>query len=143
MASSTARSTAKPFLMFQNGQASSAISFYISTIPHSHIISLDHYVSGEAGAEGTVKMAKVSIAGLEVMIIDSAVKHDFDFTPSMSFFVDFKDEEEVEKVYNSLLEGQGDGGKGKVMMPLDGYWFSRKFAWVQDRWGVSWQLNLE
>ena len=31
---------------------------------------------------------------------------------------------------------------GAVMMPLDNYGFSKQFAWVSDRYGVSWQLNL-
>ncbi|MCB1391609.1 MAG: VOC family protein [Nitrobacter sp.] len=31
---------------------------------------------------------------------------------------------------------------GKSLMPLDDYGFSRRFAWVADRFGVSWQLDL-
>jgi uncharacterized glyoxalase superfamily protein PhnB len=44
--------------------------------------------------------------------------------------------EELERVFGILADG------GKVHMPLDNYGFSRRFGWVDDRFGVSWQLNL-
>ena len=64
------------------------------------------------------------------------MKHDFTFTPSISMFVDCDNNIELEDVFNQLSSG------GKVLMPLDNYGFSKKFGWVNDRFGVSWQLNL-
>jgi len=55
--------------------------------------------------------------------------------PSHSF-VDLDSEEALERVAKGLSEG------GAILMPLDNYGFSRKFTWVNDRFGVSWQLNL-
>jgi predicted 3-demethylubiquinone-9 3-methyltransferase (glyoxalase superfamily) len=58
------------------------------------------------------------------------------FTPAMSIFVTCVSEEEIDKLFAKLSEG------GKVHMPLNKYPFSRKFAWAEDGYGVSWQLNL-
>jgi predicted 3-demethylubiquinone-9 3-methyltransferase (glyoxalase superfamily) len=127
--------TVTPFLMFQ-GDASQAINHYINVIPDSRIESIAHYGSGEQGKEGTVKMACVRIGGLDVKVNDSPIEHAFGFTPSLSLFVEIDDEESLEYVTKKLEEG------GKTLMPLGNYGFSRKFAWVNDRWGVSWQLNL-
>jgi predicted 3-demethylubiquinone-9 3-methyltransferase (glyoxalase superfamily) len=66
------------------------------------------------------------------------VKHDFGFTPSFSMFVDFESEEQLRHALHEL--GQEHGGD--LLMPLDNYGFSTLFAWVKDRFGVSWQLNL-
>jgi predicted 3-demethylubiquinone-9 3-methyltransferase (glyoxalase superfamily) len=124
-----------PFLMFQ-GNAHEALAYYIKVIPGSEIESITHYGSGEAGKEGAVKMARARIGGLDVMIYDSPVEHAFGFTPSISLFVELGDEGSIAAVTKELNEG------GKTLMPLDNYGFSRKFAWVTDQWGVSWQLNL-
>lgn len=67
---------------------------------------------------------------------ESPIKHPFDFTPAVSLFVDFDSAEELDRVFAALSEG------GFVMMPLDNYGFSERFAFIQDRYGVSWQLNL-
>jgi predicted 3-demethylubiquinone-9 3-methyltransferase (glyoxalase superfamily) len=128
--------TAKPFLMFQ-GDAEAALNFYVNTIPGSRILSLNRYGPGEAGAEGSVKMARASIGGLEVMSNDSTVKHAFSFTLSLSLFITFNNEAKIDAIANALADG------GSVLMPLDNYGFSRRFAWINDRFGVSWQLNLE
>lgn len=61
--------------------------------------------------------------------------HAFNFTPSMSLFVDCENEEEISHLYNALSAG------GAVLMPLGNYGFSPRFGWVNDRFGVSWQLN--
>jgi len=68
---------------------------------------------------------------------DSNIKHDFTFTPSVSLFVTCETEEEIDRLFAGLSEG------GQVLMPLAQYPFSPKFAWVQDRFGLSWQLSLE
>jgi uncharacterized glyoxalase superfamily protein PhnB len=54
----------------------------------------------------------------------------------MSVFVDGESLAELERVFAALSEG------GQVLMPLDDYGFSKRFAWTTDRFGVSWQLNL-
>ena len=70
------------------------------------------------------------------MCIDSAVSHGFTFTPSMSIFVDCGSAAELERAFAALAAG------GAVLMPLENYGFSTRFGWVNDRFGVSWQLNL-
>ena len=124
-----------PFLMFE-GKAEEAMNFYVSLFENSRVTSIKRYGPGEAGAEGSVTQAAFSIAGQMVMCIDSPMKHGFTFTPSMSLFVDCGSEDEIDKLFSKLSES------GQVMMPPGDYGFSRKFAWVSDRFGVSWQLNL-
>jgi predicted 3-demethylubiquinone-9 3-methyltransferase (glyoxalase superfamily) len=123
------------FLMFE-GAAEVAMNFYVSLFNDARIVSLERYGSGEVGPEGTVKLASFTLCGRAFFCSDSPVKHDFTFTPSMSLYVDLDSEAEIEKVFEQLAE------HGKVYMPLDQYWFSKKFGWVSDRFGVSWQLNL-
>ena len=69
------------------------------------------------------------------MCIDSPVPHAFTFTPAFSFFVDVPSEAELRRLAAALGEGGG------IMMPLANYGFSRLFTWLNDRYGVSWQLN--
>jgi predicted 3-demethylubiquinone-9 3-methyltransferase (glyoxalase superfamily) len=124
-----------PFLMFE-GQAQAAIDLYVGLIPGAEVTRLEHYGPGEPGPEGQVRLAGFRLAGQEFMCIDSPVSHGFSFTPSISLFVDCADELEIERLYAALSQG------GQVRMPLDFYGFSLRFAWVDDRFGVSWQLNL-
>jgi predicted 3-demethylubiquinone-9 3-methyltransferase (glyoxalase superfamily) len=70
------------------------------------------------------------------MCSDSPVKHQFSFTPASSTFIDFDSVAELERVFSVLSAG------GQVLMPLDNYGFSQRFGWVNDRFGLSWQLNL-
>jgi predicted 3-demethylubiquinone-9 3-methyltransferase (glyoxalase superfamily) len=125
-----------PFLMFE-GRAEEALVFYCETIPDSRIVTIERYGPEGPGRQGTVIRALASIGGLDVMCIDSPVSHAFTFTPSVSLFVTCRAEEEMERIAATL------GQDGKVLMPLDNYGFSRRFAWVNDRFGVSWQVNLE
>lgn len=125
------------FLMFQNGEAEEAMTFYVSLFEDAKVIDVAHYGPGEPGPEGTVKVARFTLAGTEYMTIDSFVKHAFAFTPSVSIYVTCDTEEEIDRLYAALSEGGG------VLMPLDtAYGFSAKFGWVNDRFGVSWQLSL-
>ncbi len=122
--------------MFE-GRAEEALNFYVSVIPNSTVISIDRYGPGQPGPEGSVMKAIFSVSGQEVMCTDSFVKHGFTFTPSFSFFVTCESEEQLGRLFGALSEGGG------VLMPMGNYGFSRQFAWVNDRFGVSWQLNLE
>lgn len=125
-----------PFLMFE-GQAEEAINFYTSIFQDSEVIHLSRYKAGEPGNEGQVSRAVFSINGQEFLCTDSSVQHAFTFTPSISLYVDCDSEEEITEAFAKLSDG------GQLLMPLDKYPFSKKFGWVQDKFGVSWQLNLE
>ena len=128
--------TVTPFLMFQGGKASAAIDYYLATFPDAGIEGLERFGHGEQGAEGSIKAATLVIAGQRLRIFDSPVPHAFDFTPAISFFVDCTSEAQLRDLAGKLQDG------GAALMPLNNYGFSRLFAWVNDRFGVSWQLNL-
>ena len=125
-----------PFLMFQEGNAEHAMTFYVSLFPGSEVTDIVRYGPGQPGKEGSVMKARFSLAGQTVMCIDSPMKHAFTFTPSFSFFVECQSEEEITRLAAALGEG------GAALMPLGNYGFSRQFTWLNDRFGVSWQLNL-
>ena len=127
--------TVRPFLMFE-GQAEAAMSLYVGLMPASRILDVERYGAGGPGKEGTIKRGLFSVAGQVVQCTDSFVTHGFSFTPSISFMVDCESEAQLETLWVALLEG------GSAMMPLDNYGFSRRFGWLADRFGVSWQLNL-
>jgi predicted 3-demethylubiquinone-9 3-methyltransferase (glyoxalase superfamily) len=110
--------------------------FYVALFQDAAIIDAVRYGPNELGAEGSIKKARFSIASQTVLCIDSPIKHDFSFTPAFSFFVECDSDEELVRLYSALSDS------GAALMPLGEYGFSRKFAWVNDRFGISWQLNL-
>ena len=121
--------------MFQGGVAQAALDLYFSTFPDSGMVRIEKYKDGEPGPAGAVKVAVFTLCGREFMCSDSPIEHEFSFTPSSSTFVELDSLEALERAFSMLSEG------GEVLMPLDDYGFSRKFGWVNDRFGVSWQLN--
>ncbi len=125
-----------PFLMFI-GVAEEAMAFYVQTIDDSEIIEREYYGPGEQGAEGTIKLARFSLSGQHVLCTDSPPVHDFTFTPSMSLFVTCINDDQFQRYADTLAEG------GEFLMPPGNYGFSTRFAWLVDRFGVSWQLNLD
>jgi predicted 3-demethylubiquinone-9 3-methyltransferase (glyoxalase superfamily) len=127
--------TVQTFLMFE-GQAEAAMRHYAQHVPGCEIVELVPYGKGEPGAEGSVLRGVLKIADLTVVCMDSAVHHNFTFTPSISLFVTCESLEELTRVARAL----GDGGA--VLMEMADYGFSRQFTWLNDRFGVSWQLNL-
>ncbi len=128
--------TVRPFLMFQNSSAQTALDLYFATLPDSRMVRVERYAQGEAGPAGSIKVAVFTLCGREFMCSDSPIMHGFTFTPSSSTFVEFDSIEELERVFGILSDG------GRVLMPLGNYGFSQWFGWVNDRFGVSWQLNF-
>src|SRR5262245_14162223 len=131
-----AKTTVIPFLMFQDRRAEEAIHRYIEVFGVGRIVFVKKYGPNAAGPEGSIEHAVFEIHGQRIGVTESPIKHPFGFTPSLSLFVDFDSEKELDRVFAALSEG------GDVMMPLDNYGFSKRFAFIQDRFGVSWQLNL-
>lgn len=133
---------ARVFLMFSgknHGKAKEAVEFYTGLFENSRVNSVELFPEGPGtppGAAGTVKRAQFTVCGREFMAHDSFVDHAFNFTPSVSVFIDFSDAERLKTVHAALATG------GRELMPLGNYGFSQLFSWVEDRYGVSWQLNV-
>jgi predicted 3-demethylubiquinone-9 3-methyltransferase (glyoxalase superfamily) len=123
------------FLMFEGKKAEEAMTFYVSLFKDASVTHIQRYGPGEPGAEGSVMQAAFTLKGQRFMCIDSSMKHGFTFTPAMSIFVDCESESEIDTLAAKLGEG------AQVMMPMGEYPFARKFTWLADRYGVSWQLS--
>lgn len=124
------------FVREQAGKAEEAIKLYTSVFPNSKIIDIQYYEAGEPEPEGSVKLARFTINGVEFMARDSHLDHKFSFTPSMSLSIECESESEIQNAFGTLAKG------GMELMPLDNYGFSKKFGWLNDKYGVSWQFNL-
>ena len=124
-------------LMFvgeQYGKAEEAMELYVSAFAGSRVLEVERW--GDDEPDTGIKHARFELAGREFAAMDSGHAHEFTFTPAISLFVDFDDASELDAAYETLADG------GAVLMPLQEYPFSPRFAWVQDRYGVSWQLRL-
>lgn len=126
-----------PCLWFdRNG--SEAVDFYLSLFENSRPGKTTHFnrSSSEASGqpEGLVMTRSFELAGRKFMILNGGPN--FKFTPAISFMVECPSGEEVERLWSSLSEG------GSVLMELGEYPWSKKYGWVQDRFGLSWQLIL-
>jgi predicted 3-demethylubiquinone-9 3-methyltransferase (glyoxalase superfamily) len=129
----TAVKSVRPFLMFQ-GNCREAVETYVALLPESRIVET-RYFGGEPGAEGSVLHLTFELAGQQVLCIDSPVRHSFGFTPSFSFFVECETEAELDRLVSGL------GKDGQMLMEPGDHGFGRKFCWLQDRFGISWQIN--
>ncbi|HZZ80830.1 MAG TPA: VOC family protein [Gemmataceae bacterium] len=123
-------------LMFQEANAEEAMTFYVSLFKGSQVVLVERYGPEGPGKDGSIKRATFKLAGHDLVCMDSPIKHHFTFTPSVSLFVECESEAELDEAYAKLSAG------GMVLMPLNNYGFSKKFGWINDRFGVSWQLNL-
>jgi predicted 3-demethylubiquinone-9 3-methyltransferase (glyoxalase superfamily) len=135
------------FLTFvgkQCGKAEEAINFYTSIFPNSEIKSITKYREGEAGGTpALIKYGVFTLNGEEYMVSESNYKHTWSFTPGVSLFVSCNSEDEIQTLFEALSSHEG-----QIMVPLDhyagsgDYGFGKKYGWCEDRYGISWQLNL-
>src|SRR3954471_24285829 len=110
-----------PCLWF-DGNAKAAALFYCSIFNHSKII------------DDNPMVVRFEIEGKLIMGLNGGPM--FKINPSISLFVNCENDEEIERLYSKLTEG------GSAMMPLDEYPWSKKYAWVIDQFGMTWQLML-
>jgi len=122
-----------PFLWF-DGKVEDAVNFYTSTFKNGKILSMHRAGNGMPGEKGDVFTSTFQLAGLEFYALNGGPQ--FKFTPAISFFVNCETGEEIDSLWKKLSEG------GMALMPLDKYLFSQKFGWIQDKFGLSWQLNF-
>ena len=123
-----------PFLWFNNN-VEEAVNFYTSVFKNSKIGKMNRSPGdGTTGQAGKVFMATFQLAGQEFYALNGGPM--FSFTPAISFYVNCETQEETDELWGKL----GDGGQ--VFMPLNKYPFSEKYGWVQDKFGLSWQLNF-
>ncbi|MDF1679958.1 VOC family protein [Ponticaulis sp.] len=123
------------YLMF-TGDAEAALNFYRQVFPDMEVSEVNRYPEESGELAGKLLPTRIVIGDHNIMLTDSPNVHQFSFTPSMSIFINFETEEELVAVHDRLC------AEGEPLMPLDDYDFSRMFAWIQDKFGVSWQLNL-
>lgn len=119
------------------GKAEEAVRFYTSLFADGDLRTIQYFKKDEPGGEeGAVKHCSFRMGGQDYMAIDSSMAHGFSFSPAISILVRCETMEEIDTLYAQLSDG------GHAMMPIGNYGFSERFAWVSDRYGVSWQLNL-
>ena len=110
-----------PCLWF-DGNANEAAVFYCSIFNHSKII------------DDTPMVVRFEMERKLIMGLNGGPM--FKINPSISLFVTCETNEEIETIWNKLIEG------GSAMMPLDEYPWSKKYGWVVDKFGITWQLML-
>ena len=125
-----------PHLWFDK-EALEAAQFYIAAFPHS---AIDHVVPLRDTPSGDCELVYFHLNGQTFVAISAGPL--FRFNPSISFLVNFDPGRDpsartkLDATWAMFAEG------GKVLMPLDAYPFSPRFGWIQDRYGLSWQLIL-
>lgn len=122
-----------PCLWFDN-QAEEAVVFYTSIFREGKINNTAHYLADTPSNKpiGSVLQVDFEIEGQSFTALNGG--DFFKPNPSISFFVNRDSAEEVEAMWEKLSEG------GQALMPLDEYPFSKKYGWIQDKYGISWQL---
>lgn len=118
--------------LWYDREAKEAALFYTGVFDNSRI--LDTAVI-EGTPSGDAEMVSFQLEGQQFAAISAGPF--FKFNPSISFMVACGTPEEVEAKYAVLSEG------GFELMPLGEYPFSKRYAWIQDRYGVSWQIVPE
>ncbi|ADD29053.1 VOC family protein [Meiothermus ruber] len=124
-----------PNLWFDK-EAEEAARFYCDAIPGSRINSL---VVLRDTPSGDCDLVSFELAGQPFMAISAGPF--FKLNPSTSFILSFnpsqgRTQADLEALWNKLLPG------GSVLMPLQAYPFAPLYGWIQDRYGLSWQLIL-
>jgi predicted 3-demethylubiquinone-9 3-methyltransferase (glyoxalase superfamily) len=110
-----------PFLWF-DGQADEAVNFYTSIFKNATITSVTRYGDAGPGPKGSIMSATFELDGQEFYALNGGPM--FKFSPAISFFVKCESQEEVDYYWSKLAAG------GQT----------NQCGWLQDKFGVSWQV---
>jgi predicted 3-demethylubiquinone-9 3-methyltransferase (glyoxalase superfamily) len=120
-----------PFLWF-DGDAEEAMTTWVQHFENAEILNRTSVEDGRPGGGESLMMGTVRLAGFEIMLLNGGPDHAI--TPAISSMVSCESIDQVDRLWEALSPG------GEVLMPLDTYPFSERYGWLQDRFGVSWQL---
>ncbi len=132
-----------PNLWF-NDNAEEAVNFYISTFKNSRLGRVARYDAAGAAASGrpagSVMTMEFELDGLKFIALNGGPA--FTLNPSVSFFLNFDPakDKDARQHLDAMWKKLSDDGT--ALMPLDKYPFSEHYGWVQDKFGLSWQLIL-
>jgi predicted 3-demethylubiquinone-9 3-methyltransferase (glyoxalase superfamily) len=106
-----------------DGEAEEAARFYVSLVRDSRIDHVQRNVMDSPGGKaGSVLVVKFTLAGQSFLALNGGTR--FEYTHAISFMIDCEDQAEVDRLWNTLL----DGGTAE------------QCGWLKDRYGVSWQI---
>ena len=130
--------------LWYDKEAKDAAQFYASTFPDSRVTNVSVIRDTPSGDCDVVSF---EVWGRKFMAISAGPL--FKFNPSVSLIVNFDPllfknaaspakaaREAIDRVWEALAD------RGAILMPLEKYPFSERYGWVQDRYGLSWQLIL-
>ncbi len=126
-----------PFLWFNN-QAEEAANFYVSVFRNGRVKTRTFNNEESAAASGmpagSVLTVSFQIEGHDFTAMNGGPE--FRFSPATSFFVNCRTRDKIDELWSRFTPG------GKVLMEIGEYPFSERYGWVEDKYGVSWQLIL-
>ena len=126
-----------PHLWFDT-QAKEAAEFYVSAFGKDSKVTRATVLHGTPS--GDCDLMSFELWGYKIMAISAGPY--FTINPSVSFMINFDPSQDndaaqhLEELWEKLSEG------GEALMPLDTYPFSKKYGWIKDKYGMSWQLIL-
>jgi len=110
-----------PFLWF-NDNAGAAMDFYVSVFENSKVVSVSRYTDAGPGPKGSIMVGRFELYGQEFLALNGGPQ--YQFNPAISFVVNCETQQEVDLLWGKLTAGGKTHGCG----------------WVQDQFGVSWQI---
>jgi len=108
--------------LWYNGQAQEAAALYCSVFTDAKITAQSPIVTA------------INVSGHSITLLDGGPM--YKPNPSISFFYICEKEDELNKIWNAFSK------EGTVLMPLDKYPWSEKYGWINDKFGISWQISL-
>jgi len=111
-----------PFLWFDT-QAEEAAAFYVSLFPNSRITHVSRYTEAGPGPAGTAMVVAFELMGQRFSALNGGPV--YKLNEAFSMFVECTEQEEIDRLWEALVEG----GSHNVC------------GWVKDGFGLAWQIN--